>query len=165
MSARPWLVVSALAVVLLAACGGGGGSATSTATTPTQTRATSSPAASPTAGTPAPGTQTPGGQITLTISSISPNPAKVGDQLTITFKTQPGNVIGFQITDSQGSTVAQNLVTAGSDGMATFTQTISGPTGTWDVQGAAAASVNDLLRLQAAPTAGPETADATFQVQ
>ena len=159
MSARPWLLVIALAVVLLSACGGEEASPTPTAR-PTQAPATPSPAASPAIPTLAPGTP-----LTLTIASISPTPAKIGDQVTVTFRTQPGAVIGFQITDSQGKTVVQKLMTVGSDGTATYEQTIAGPQGTWRVEAAAGATIDDLLQLQAAPTPGPETANATFEVQ
>ncbi len=159
MSARPWLLVIALIVVLLSACGGEEATPTPTAR-PTQAPATPSPAASPATPTPAPGTP-----LTLTISSISPTPAKIGDQVTVTFTTQPEAVIGFQITDSQGKTVAQTMVPADSDGTATYTQAIAGPQGTWRVEAAAGATAQDLLRLQAAPTPGPETANATFEVQ
>ena len=159
MSARRWFLVSALAVVLLSACGGEEANPTPTAR-PTRAPVTPSPAASPATATPAPGTQ-----LTLTISSVSPNPAKIGDQVTVTFRTQPAAVIGFQITDSQGTIVAQTMATAGSDGMATYNQAIAGPQGTWLVEAAAGATIQDLLRLQAAPTPGPEAADATFEVQ
>ena len=160
MSARPWLLVIALTVVLLSACGGEEATPTPTAR-PTQAPATPSPAASLAAATPTPGTP-----LTLTISSISPTPAKIGDQVTVTFRTQPEAVIGLQITDSQGETVAQTMVIVDSDGTATYTtQAISGPQGTWRVEAAAGATVEDLLQLQAAPTPGPETANATFEVQ
>jgi hypothetical protein len=159
VSARPWLLVIALAIVLLSACGGEEASPTPTAR-PTQAPATSSPAASPAVPTLAPGTP-----VTLTIASISPTPAKIGDQVTVTFKTQPGAVVGFQITDSQGKSVAQTLVLVSSDGTATYTLAITGPQGTWRVEAAAGATIDDLLRLQAAPTPGPETATATFEVQ
>lgn len=159
MSARPWLLVIALIVVLLSACGGEEATPTPTAR-PTQAPATPSPAASPATPTPAPGTP-----LTLTISSISPTPAKIGDQVTVTFTTQPEAVIGFQITDSQGKSVAQTLVPVGSDGTATYALPIAGPQGTWRVEAAAGATAQDLLRLQAAPTPGPETANATFEVQ
>jgi len=159
VSARPWFLVIALAVVLLSACGGKEAAPTLTAR-PTQATATPSPAASPATATPA-----PGARLTLTISSISPNPAKIGDEVTVTFRSQPEAVIGFQITDSQGTIVAQTMATAGSDGTATYKQPIEGPHGTWRVEAAAGATIQDLLRLQAAPTPGPETADGTLEVQ
>ena len=150
MSARPWLLAIALVAVLLSACGGEEAVPTPTAS-PTRAPATASP--------------TPSGPLTLTIISVSPSPAKVGDQVTVTFKTQPGAAIGIQITDSAGKIVAQTMLTAGSDGTATHKQPIAGPTGAWRVEAAAGATIQDLLRLQASPTAGPQTAVATFQVQ
>ncbi len=85
--------------------------------------------------------------------------------MTILFKTQPGAVIGFEITDPQARTVAQTMVTAGRDGTASYRQTAEAVPGTWRVEAAAGATIQDLLRLQAQPTSGPETADATFEVQ
>jgi len=57
------------------------------------------------------------------------------------------------------------MLTVGSDGIATYKQPIAGPQGTWRVEAAEGVTIQDLLRLQAAPTAGPETADATFEVR
>jgi hypothetical protein len=96
---------------------------------------------------------------------VLPNPANVGDEVTITFKTQPMALIGFQITDAAGNIASQNVVTAGADGTATFAYTVAEPKGTWNVEAAAGATAADLLRLQASPTPGPETADTTFEVQ
>ena len=163
MSARLWLLAMALAAVVLSACGGEEAAPTPTTAptvSPTRAPATTSPAASPAVSSP-----TPGAPLILTISSISPAPAKVGDQVTVIFETRPGAVIGFQITDSGGKIVVQTMLTVGSDGTATYKQPIAGPQGTWRVEAAAGTTIQDLLRLQAAPTAGPETADATFEVR
>lgn len=116
------------------------------------------------AGTPE-ATVTPGGPLTLAISSVLPNPASVGDEVTITFKTQPLAIIGFQITDAAGNIAAQDMVTAGADGSATYTYAVAEPKGTWTVEAAAGATIEALLQLQAAPTPGPQTADTTFEVQ
>ena len=125
--ARFWLLAIALAVALLAACGGSGEA-----------------------------TQTPAAPLTLTIASISPDPVNVGGEVTVTFNATPGAAIGFQISDSQRKIVAQALVTAESDGTASFKQAIAGPTGAWRVQASAGRSTQDLLDLQAAsPAAAP----------
>jgi ABC-type glycerol-3-phosphate transport system substrate-binding protein len=153
------IVILALAAsTLLAACGDG-----------EEPRATPGPAQTPTVTTPEPTdaipTLAPGTPLTLSISSISPNPAQVGDEVTITFETQPTAVIGLQITDAQGETVVQTQLTAGSDGTVTFEDALEGPTGTWSIEAAAGATVPDLLALQIAPTPGPHSAKATFEMQ
>jgi hypothetical protein len=131
--------------------------------------ATAAPTQAPTATTPADSEATPtvapDTPLTLSIVSISPDPAQVGDEVTVTFETQPAAVIGLQITDAQGQIVVQTQLTAGSDGTATFKETLDGPTGTWRVEAAAGTSVADLLALQLAPTPGPQTAEATFEMQ
>jgi ABC-type glycerol-3-phosphate transport system substrate-binding protein len=147
-----------LALALLAACGddeepGDTGE-------PTQSPAGTSP--TPSEATPTVAPDTP---LTLSVSSVSPDPAQVGDEVTITFETQPMAVIGLQITDAQGQTVVQTQLTAGSDGTATFKDVLQGPKGTWRVEGAAGATVQDLLALQMAPTPGPHSAEATFEMQ
>jgi len=147
-----------LAVALFAACGDDEEPAATAA--PPQTPTATTPAGSEATPTVAPDTP-----LTLSIVSISPDPAQVGDEVTITFETQPAAVIGMQITDAEGQTVDQTQLTAGSDGTATFTDSLDGPTGTWRVEAAAGTSVADLLALQLAPTPGPQTAEATFEVQ
>lgn len=152
-------VTALLAVALLSACGGGEG------TTPTPSAGT--PTAAPTTApvtTPPAGTGTASAPVTLEIMSISPNPAKVGDKVTVTFKTQPKNLIGLQVTDPNGQIAIQTQLTAGADGTAIFDQTVK-LAGEWKVEGAAGRSIADLLALQINPIAGPHSADATFVVQ
>ncbi len=159
------LTVSAsLSLGLAAACGGGEES------TPTPTTAaTTAPAATPTppaatqAATPAAATGSPAA-VTLKIVSVEPNPAKVGDKVTITFETQPGNVIGLQVTAPNGQIAIQTQLTAGGDGTATLDQVVNTP-GTWKVEAAAGRTVADLLALQLNPVPGPHSDDATFEVQ
>jgi multidrug efflux pump subunit AcrA (membrane-fusion protein) len=147
-----------LALALLAACGDDEGPGTTGE--PTQSPAGTSPA--PSEATP---TAAPDAPLTLEVSSISPDPANVGDEVTITFETQPAAQIGLQIKDADGQTVHQGQLTAGSDGTATFTGALQGPTGTWLVEAAAAATVQGLLALQMAPTPGPHSTEATFEMQ
>jgi ABC-type glycerol-3-phosphate transport system substrate-binding protein len=147
-----------LALALLAACGDDEEPGATPG--PTQGPTATSPAesdASPTAAHDTP--------LTLSVSSISPNPAKVGDEVTITFETQPAAQIGLQIKDAEGQTVIRTNLAAGSDGTATFKDTLQGPTGTWLVEAAAAASVQGLLVLQMAPTPGPHSAEVTFEME
>ena len=132
--ARSWLLAIALAAALLVACGGGGGEEEAAP------KGTEAPGATPSATRAPP---------PLTISSISPNPASVGGEVTITFKTDPRAVIGFQVTDSQGKIVAQAMVVADTEGTATYKQAIAGPPGAWRVQAAAGRSSGDLMALQA----------------
>ena len=134
VSARLWLLAIALAVALLAACGGGEG------------EEEAAPKGTQAPGTAAPATRTPP---LLTISSISPNPASVGGEVTITFKTDPRAVIGFRISDPQRKAVAEAMAVADSEGTATYKQAIAGPVGTWRVQAAAGRSTGDLMKLQA----------------
>jgi hypothetical protein len=150
------LLLSTLA--LLAACGDD----EEPGTTPAPTLA---PTATATAASDAIPTSAPDTPLTLSVSSVSPDPAQVGDEVTITFETQPTAVIGLQIKDPQGQTVVQTQLTAGSDGTATFKDVLQGPTGTWLVEAAAGATVQDLLALQMAPTPGPHSAEATFEMQ
>ncbi len=159
MLPRRLLLVLALATLTFEACGGGGGEKATSTPQPSSTTIATTPAGTPRA------TLTPGPPLTLAISSVLPNPANVGDEVTITFKTQPMALIGFQITDAAGNIASQNVVTAGADGTATFAYTVAEPKGTWNVEAAAGATAADLLRLQASPTPGPETADTTFEVQ
>ncbi len=152
---------ASLALISAVACGGG------EEATPTPTRAaTTAPAATATAtkaATPVAGTSSPAA-VTLKIASVAPNPAKVGDKVTITFNTQPGNVIGLQVTAPNGQIAIQTQLTAGGDGTATLDQVVNTP-GTWKVEAAAGRTVADLLALQLNPVPGPHSDDATFEVQ
>lgn len=152
--------VLVVASMLFAACGGGGEASPTPSVKPSESAGPTSPAAaSPTpAGSPAP-------PPVLTINSVSPDPAKVGDKVTVTFKTEPSAMIGFQITDPNGQIAIQMQAQAGADGIATYDYTVSGATGKYLVEAAAGRSIADLLMLQIRPTTGPNTADATFQVQ
>jgi ABC-type glycerol-3-phosphate transport system substrate-binding protein len=150
------------ALTLLAACGGGEESKATPGPTEAPTATTPEPTVQPTEAAPTP---TAGAELTLSISSISPDPAQVGDEVTIVFETQPTAVVGLQIIDPQGQTVAQTQLTAGSDGTATYSDAFQGPAGTWRVEAAAAATVPDLLALQLAPTPGPYSAEGTFEIQ
>ncbi len=116
-----------------------------------------------TATTPA-GTPTPATPVTLEIVSVSPSPAAVGDTVTITFKTQPKNFIGLQVTDPNGQIAIQTQLTAGADGTAVLDQTVK-LAGEWKVEAAAGRSIADLLALQINPKPGPHSDDATFEVQ
>lgn len=162
---RTLLAVSACAALGLAVACGGGEEAT-----PTPTRAaTTAPVATVTAApatkaaTPVAGTGSPAA-VTLKITSVTPNPAKAGDKVTITFQTQPGNVIGLQITAPNGQIAIQTQLTAGGDGTATLDQVVNTP-GTWKVEAAAGRTIADLLALQLNPQPGPHSDDATFEVQ
>lgn len=158
MRSVPWFAPLTVltGLLLLSACGGASPTATPTKAPPT--------APSTAVVSPVP-TLAPGTPLTLEISSISPNPARVGDQVTITFKSRPGALIGFEITAPKDQSVVQTAVTVGSDGTATYKQQVQGPKGTWQVDATAGASLQDLLRLQTAPTPGPNSASATFEVQ
>lgn len=163
---RTLLVASAVtALGLGVACGGGEEAsptptraATTAPTATTTLAATATQAATPSAatGSPAP--------VTLKITSVTPNPAKAGDTVTITFQTQPGNVIGLQITAPNGQIAVQTQLTAGGDGTATLDQVVNTP-GTWKVEAAAGRTIADLLALQLNPQPGPHSDDATFEVQ
>ncbi len=152
-------VTALLALALLSACGGDDGEATPTPAAGTPTAVVT---ATPVATTPAAPT-TPG-QVTLEITDISPSPAKVGDTVTITFKTQPKNFIGLQVTDPNGQIAIQTQLTAGADGTAVLDQTVK-LAGEWKVEAAAGRSIADLLALQINPKPGPHSDDATFEVQ
>ncbi len=142
--------------VALAACGGGENNAPSA----THSAASSTAAAATASGTPS-GTQAP-----LTLSAtVSPESAAIGETVTVTFTTAPNAVIGFQVVDAAGKTTVQVSLTAHSDGTAVYKLTAAAPAGKWLVSAAAGRSVFDLLRLQAAPTAGPNTADVNFEVR
>lgn len=148
------ILVALLAGVLSAACGDD-----------EEAQVSPSPgaAATPSATTPAPAT-TPA-ELTLEITSVFPEQARLGDEAFVTFETAPDAVIGFTILDGAGQTAAQDNVTAGSDGVATYSLVLSGAKGTWLVQAAAGATINDLLRLQASPVGGAYSDDFSFVVE
>ncbi len=152
------ILLALLSMTLLTACGGG-------EQTPSRTAASSMSPSTATAVSQASPGSTAVSQLTLAITSISPSPAKSGERITIMFKTQPAALIGLQITDANGRIVTQSMVVAGSDGTAIFQDTLKGPPGKWLVEAAAGLGITDLLRLQASPTSGPETADSPFEVQ
>lgn len=164
---------AAVAAIALGAVACGGGSSTPTPVATTAATATTAPTSAPTAvataaattAATATPTATATGPLTLTVASVSPNPASAGATVTVTFQTQPAAVIGLQVVDGGGNVVAQNELTAGTDGKAVFSFPAKGTAGTWTVSAAAGATVQDLLQLQASPVAGPNTADATFTVQ
>lgn len=161
MNLRIWkflarLVVPAVAIITvasIAACGGGSSSETPT------------PSASEAPTTTATAAPTSAGPLTLSIGSIEPDPASMGDTVTVTFITRPTAVIGLEVIDGGGNIVAQDQLTAGSNGSAVYSFDASGDAGTWTVSAAAGATVQDLLKLQASPVAGPNTADGQFEVQ
>lgn len=147
-----------LGTLLLSACDNGDDNGSAQTAEPTE-----EPTATPTSSEePAPDSDAP---ITLSITTITPDPAAPGDEVAITFETAPLASIGLQITDSEGNLAAQSSLTAGADGTATFDLTVDDPTGTWLVEAAAGATIEDLLALQLAPVPGPHSAEASFEVQ
>jgi hypothetical protein len=148
------ILVALLAGLLSASCGGNEEAKVS---------ATPGVTGTPLATSPAPATSP--AEITLQIPSVVPSPAHLGEEAVVTFKTAPGAIIGFTILDGAGQIAAQTNVTAGADGIATYGLVLTGAKGTWLVQAAAGATIDDLLRLQASPTAGPYSADFSFEVQ
>lgn len=157
------IVSLVLAPALLSACGGGGEATPTPGATPTVAATTPPTIAATVAATTAAAATTPG-QVTLEITSVTPNPAKVGDTVTITFQTQPKNVIGLQITAPDGQIALQKQLTADAEGKATLDQVVN-TAGTWTVEAAAGRTVADLLALQLNPQPGPHSDDATFEVQ
>lgn len=154
------LVIATLlfATLLLSACGDDDGEGQ----TPEPTEG---PTATATAtATPTPDSD-PDATITLSITSVTPDPAAPGDEVAIVFETAPDAVIGLQVTDSEGNTVAQTQLTAGPDGIVTYHHIVDVPAGTWLVEAAAGATVQDLLALQLNPVAGPHSDEASFDVQ
>lgn len=150
------IALLSLLLASVAACGGG---AEKPSATPS---ATISASPSPTA----PATTPPsGGELTLDVASVAPSAVHVGDTVTVTFVTRARAVIGLQVIDGAGNTVAQEMVTAGSDGKAPYDFVAEGAPGSWLVSAAAGATIEDLLRLQASPVPGPNTVDRTIEVQ
>jgi hypothetical protein len=90
---------------------------------------------------------------------------RLGDTVTVTFATLPRAVIGLQVLDGEGNLVAQEMLTAGSDGSAPFDFIAEGAAGQWMISAAAGATQADLLRLQASPVPGPNTVDRVIEVQ
>jgi hypothetical protein len=150
------IVLLSAGLAFSVACGGG----------EEKQSATPSPtiSASPAPTTPA-GTPTATGQLTLDIASVSPSTVHVGDRVTVTFSTRAHAVIGLQVVDGAGDTVAQDMVTVGSDGKAPYDFVAQGSPGSWLISAAAGATIEDLLRLQASPVPGPNTVDRTIEVQ
>ncbi len=105
------------------------------------------------------------GELTLAIASIEPGSVLLGDTVTVTFATRPSAVIGLQVVDGEGNVVAQQMLTAGSDGSAPFDFVAEGTAGQWMISAAAGATLADLLRLQASPVSGPNTVDRVIEVQ
>ena len=129
-----------------------------------------SPTASPSVSVP--GSATPSitapaatGELTLAIESIEPSTVRLRDTVTVTFATRPRAVIGLQVVDGEGNLVAQEMLTAGSDGSAPFDFVAEGTVGQWMISAAAGATLADLLRLQASPVPGPNTVDRLIEVQ
>ena len=123
---------------------------------------------SPTApGSATPSITTPAatGELTLAIDSIEPSTVRLGDTVTVTFASLPRAVIGLQVLDGAGNLVAQEMLTAGSDGSAPFDFVAEGAAGQWMISAAAGATLADLLRLQASPVPGPNTVDRVIEVQ
>jgi hypothetical protein len=143
-----------VALSLTSACGGGGNA--SPTPTPTPNHAPSVTA------TPIPTTT---GPLTLDIASLSPSTVHTGDAVAVVFQTRAGAVIGLEVIDGAGNIVAQQQLTASSDGSAPYQFTATGTAGTWTISAAAGATVADLLGLQASPVSGANTVDRSFQVQ
>lgn len=141
-----------VALSLTLACGGGA----STTPTPSPSHAPSVTA------TPSP---TATGPLTLDVTSLLPSTVHTGDAVTVVFQTRAGAVIGLEVIDGAGNVVAQQQLTASSDGSAPFQFTANGTTGTWTISAAAGATIADLLKLQASPVSGSNTVDRSFQVQ
>jgi hypothetical protein len=105
------------------------------------------------------------GPLTLDITSLSPSTVHTGDAVAVVFQTRAGAVIGLEVIDGAGNIVAQQQLTASSDGSAPYQFTATGTAGTWTISAAAGATVADLLGLQASPVSGANTVDRSFQVQ
>jgi len=145
-------IVLAFAVT---ACGGGESTPSAT-----QSAAPSTTAPETASGTPS-GTQEP-----LTLSgTVNPESVTVGETVTVTFTTAPNAIVGFQVVDPTGKTTVQASLNAHPDGTAVYKLTAAEPTGKWLVSAAAGRSILDLLKLQAAPTSGPNTVDVNFDVR
>jgi hypothetical protein len=156
------IVVLSSIALLLAACGNGDEDGDAQTAGPTEEPTAAATATPTSTEEPTPDSD---GTITLSITSVSPDPASPGDEVAIVFETAPDALIGLQITDSEGNTVAQTQLTAGPDGIATYQHIVDVPAGTWLVEAAAGATVQDLLALQLNPVAGPHSDEASFEVQ
>ena len=143
------------AIVLAAAIGAcGGGEENPPSATPSV-----SPSASP-SGTPE-GTLPP-----LTLSAtVNPHSVVSGETVTVSFTSAPRAIIGFRVIDAAGDTVVEDTARAGADGIAEYELVATGAAGTWLLSAAAGRTILDLLRLQAAPVPGPNTADVSFEVR
>ncbi len=101
----------------------------------------------------------------MTITSVTPNPAANGVEVTIVLATAPGAVVAIRITGPGGGIANQRSFAADGQGIAIHQYVVAGSPGTWTVQAAAAATVADLLVLQQSLVPGPYYDDATFTVQ
>ena len=101
----------------------------------------------------------------MTITSVTPNPASNGVEVTVVLATSPGAATVIRITDPGGGIANQRRYGADDQGAVIHLYVISGAPGTWMVQAAAAASVADLLILQQNLIPGPYYDATTFTVQ